>query len=101
MGFVSGNHVLLFIVFLVIVLVVFGPGKLPDVGAGMGRAMHEFRKASAEVKETVLAGGQPSATPMPPQAGAQSADGQAGGSAAIDPSTPGSGNLAMSADRGA
>ncbi|HET9050465.1 MAG TPA: twin-arginine translocase TatA/TatE family subunit, partial [Candidatus Dormibacteraeota bacterium] len=39
MGFVSGNHILLFVIFLVIVLVIFGPGKLPDVGSGMGRAI--------------------------------------------------------------
>ena len=53
MGFVSGNHLLLFIVFLVIVLVIFGPGKLPDVGAGMGRAINEFRRASADVKTSL------------------------------------------------
>ena len=97
MGFVSGNHVLLFIVFLVIVLVVFGPGKLPDVGAGMGRAMHEFRKASTEVKEAVLAGERPTATAMPPYASTQAGDDQTAAAA----STPGSGNLAVSADRGA
>ncbi len=27
-----------------------GPGKLPDVGSGMGRAIREFRKASSETK---------------------------------------------------
>ena len=97
MGFVSGNHVLLFIVFLVIVLVVFGPGKLPDVGAGMGRAMHEFRKASTEVKEAVLAGERPTATAMPPDASTHAGDGQT----APDAPIPGSGNLAVSADRGA
>ena len=102
MGFVSGNHVVLFIVFLVIVLVVFGPGKLPDVGAGMGRAIHEFRKASTEVKEAVMAGERP--TPpaaMPPHAGTQSGDGQAGGQPAPDASTPGAATIAVSADRGA
>jgi len=33
------------ILFLVIVLVVFGPGKLPDLGKAMGRALSEFRQA--------------------------------------------------------
>lgn len=54
MGFVSGNHIFLFLIFLVIVLVIFGPGKLPDVGAGMGKAIREFRKASNDVKDSVV-----------------------------------------------
>lgn len=72
MGFVSGNHILLFVIFLVIVLVIFGPGKLPDVGAGMGKAIREFRKASVEVKDAVMSStsDQPTApgavTPMTP-----------------------------------
>ncbi|MGP8161744.1 MAG: twin-arginine translocase TatA/TatE family subunit [Candidatus Dormibacteria bacterium] len=30
---------------LVVVLIVWGPKKLPEVGAGMGRAIREFRSA--------------------------------------------------------
>ncbi len=30
---------------LVIILVVFGVGKLPQVGSGIGKAIREFRKA--------------------------------------------------------
>ena len=63
MGFVSGNHILLFVIFLVIVLVIFGPGKLPDVGAGMGKAIREFRKASTDVKDAVMS--SQSETPAP------------------------------------
>ena len=38
---------------LVIILIVFGVGKLPEVGAGLGKAMHNFRKASkGEDEET-------------------------------------------------
>ncbi len=40
---------------LVIVLIVFGVGKLPQVGGAIGKGLHEFRKASRgeleEVKE--------------------------------------------------
>jgi len=39
------------IILLVIVLIIWGPGKLPDVGAGLGRAIREFRKASTEVRD--------------------------------------------------
>lgn len=37
------------ILILVIALIVFGPGKLPSVGAAVGKAFHEFRKASREL----------------------------------------------------
>ncbi len=30
---------------LVIGLIVFGPGKLPDIGRALGRSMHEFKEA--------------------------------------------------------
>ncbi|MFN2568220.1 MAG: twin-arginine translocase TatA/TatE family subunit [Candidatus Dormibacteria bacterium] len=51
MPFVSGGHLWLILILLVIVLIVWGPGKLPDVGAGMGRAIREFKKASTETRE--------------------------------------------------
>ncbi len=31
---------------LVIILIVFGVGKLPQVGGAIGKGIHEFRKAS-------------------------------------------------------
>jgi len=33
------------LVILVIVVLIFGAGKLPEVGAGIGRAIREFRNA--------------------------------------------------------
>lgn len=40
------------ILILVIALVVFGPGKLPEVGKAVGRGIQEFRRAtSGELKE--------------------------------------------------
>lgn len=41
------------ILILVIALVVFGPGKLPDVGKALGNGLKEFRKASENLKEEV------------------------------------------------
>lgn len=37
------------IIILVIALIVFGPGKLPTVGAAIGKALNEFKKASKEL----------------------------------------------------
>ena len=36
------------IILLVIMLVVFGPGKLPQLGASLGGAIRNFRKAADE-----------------------------------------------------
>ncbi len=36
------------IVILVILLVVFGPGKLPQLGASLGGAIRNFKKAQQE-----------------------------------------------------
>jgi len=37
----------------VLALLVFGPGKLPELGRMIGRALREFRKASDEFRSTV------------------------------------------------
>jgi sec-independent protein translocase protein TatA len=37
----------------VLALLVFGPGKLPELGRMIGRALREFRKASDEFRATV------------------------------------------------
>lgn len=42
------------IILLVVVLIIWGPGKLPDLGAGMGKAIREFKKASSEIRENVV-----------------------------------------------
>lgn len=36
------------IVILVIVIAIFGVGKLPEVGGAIGRAIREFREATSE-----------------------------------------------------
>jgi sec-independent protein translocase protein TatA len=35
------------ILILVIALVVFGPGKIPEVGKALGKGLYEFRKATS------------------------------------------------------
>jgi sec-independent protein translocase protein TatA len=49
----GGGHIWMVFVLLAIVLIIWGPGKLPEMGAGMGRAIREFRKATTETSEHV------------------------------------------------
>lgn len=51
MGVFSHWYILLLI--LAIVLIVYGPGKLPEVGGAIGRAMREFRKASSDLQDEI------------------------------------------------
>jgi sec-independent protein translocase protein TatA len=40
------------ILVLIILLVVVGPGKLPEIGSAFGRTLKEFRKATTEIQDT-------------------------------------------------
>ncbi len=40
------------ILILLIVLIIFGPGRLPELGAGLGKSIREFKKAMKEGQET-------------------------------------------------
>lgn len=39
------------IIILVIILIIFGAGKLPEIGAGLGKGIRNFKKATNEVDE--------------------------------------------------
>jgi TatA/E family protein of Tat protein translocase len=52
------------IIILAIALLIIGPGKLPDVGAALGKSIREFRKASSDVQEAVNVSVDTS--PLPP-----------------------------------
>lgn len=41
---------------LVIVLLLFGAKKLPDLAGSMGKSIKEFRKAAAEAEQEEIAG---------------------------------------------
>lgn len=49
-GLLQPTHLLLI---LAIALIVFGPGKLPQIGAAMGKAIRDFKKEvhSEEISE--------------------------------------------------
>jgi TatA/E family protein of Tat protein translocase len=54
----------------VVVLIVFGPGKLPDIGNAIGRGVREFRKASNDLEESIRGEtkkpSEPATPPTPP-----------------------------------
>jgi sec-independent protein translocase protein TatA len=39
------------ILILVIALIIFGPGKLPEIGSSIGKAIREFRQASTALTQ--------------------------------------------------
>jgi sec-independent protein translocase protein TatA len=49
MGALQPGHL---IVVLVIVLLIFGPGKLPELGKAVGDGLRELKKATGEDKES-------------------------------------------------
>jgi len=51
------------IIILILALLVFGAGKLPEIGRGLGRAIKEFKAASKE-----LTGGGTAAPEAKPEA---------------------------------
>jgi TatA/E family protein of Tat protein translocase len=73
------------ILIFVIALLVFGPKNLPQLGRSLGRAMREFKKASAEFESTIRTNLQideidsppvasPEPTPLEPSLGTAAAE---------------------------
>jgi TatA/E family protein of Tat protein translocase len=58
------------VIILVIALLILGPGKLPDVGAALGKSIREFRKASTDVQDAVKVDTSPLPAETPTTAGA-------------------------------
>ena len=54
MGFLRGIGPLEIFLILVVVMIIFGVGKLPSVGKGMGQALREFRSSVKEKDEDAL-----------------------------------------------
>ncbi|MDW7675362.1 MAG: twin-arginine translocase TatA/TatE family subunit [Bacillota bacterium] len=41
------------IIILVIALIIFGPGKLPELGKSLGSAIREFKSSTTDIKKDV------------------------------------------------
>ena len=51
MPFARGIGVTELVLILVVVMIIFGVGRLPEVGGALGRAMREFRKSQSGKNE--------------------------------------------------
>ncbi|OAT80230.1 twin-arginine translocase TatA/TatE family subunit [Desulfotomaculum copahuensis] len=63
-GIMQPTHLILI---LIVVLIVFGPGKLPEAGKAMGKMVREFRRATSgalEEKEEPKPAGAPAAAQL-------------------------------------
>lgn len=56
------------VVILLIILVLFGAKRLPELARGMGQAMKEFNKAKDEFTDQVHGAGKPDVATTPPSA---------------------------------
>jgi sec-independent protein translocase protein TatA len=41
------------IVILIIILIIFGAGKLPEIGSGIGKGIKNFKKATADKPDEI------------------------------------------------
>jgi sec-independent protein translocase protein TatA len=62
---IIGGHLPEIVIVLIVILIIWGPGKLPDIGAAMGKGIREFRKASSEHEDAAV-GPTSSTTPTQP-----------------------------------
>jgi sec-independent protein translocase protein TatA len=53
--FISGQEIF---VILIVVLLLFGANKIPEIAKGLGRGMQEFRKATDDIKREMNDYGQ-------------------------------------------
>jgi TatA/E family protein of Tat protein translocase len=83
------------VLIFVIALLVFGPKNLPQLGRSLGRAMREFRRASAEFESTIrtnLQFDEPDPLPAPPSVTVDTS------TATTEATTPGTGETEALAD---
>lgn len=53
------------IVILAIAMIIFGPGKLPELGSGLGKAIREFKKAMQDANKEIDATPRQQEIPSP------------------------------------
>ena len=69
-------HPLWLVLILVLVLIIFGPGRLPELGGAVGKAMKEFRKATNDLTTEVTNAAKPE-PPAPAESTAKGSSSEA------------------------
>ncbi len=64
-GILQPTHLILI---LAIALIVFGPGRLPEMGSALGKGIREFRQSMNELNEAVSMTPKASDPPKAPEA---------------------------------
>jgi TatA/E family protein of Tat protein translocase len=54
-------------IIFVVALLVFGPNKLPELARSLGKSLAEFRRASNDLRRSIMEADEPPAPPRPPQ----------------------------------
>lgn len=49
----SPTHIVFLVLLILLALVVFGPKRLPELGSSVGKALQEFKRASASTMDEV------------------------------------------------
>lgn len=61
-----GFHPIYLVILVIIVLIIFGPGRLPELGGAIGKGLREFRKATSDLTDQITKA--PEEKPAPPAA---------------------------------
>jgi TatA/E family protein of Tat protein translocase len=56
------------LVILVVALLVFGPDRLPELARNLGKGLAEFRRASSDLRRSVMEAAEEPKRPAPPAA---------------------------------
>jgi TatA/E family protein of Tat protein translocase len=73
------------IVILVVALLVFGPSRLPELARSLGRGLAEFRRASSDLRQSLMDATEEARIDPPKPAGARQAAEPATGAASERP----------------
>jgi TatA/E family protein of Tat protein translocase len=73
---------------LVIALLVFGPNKLPELARNLGKSLGEFRRASNDLRRSIMEADQPVAPPAPPRGPADEVAAESTPAVAAGPTSP-------------
>jgi sec-independent protein translocase protein TatA len=82
-----GVHWVWIALILLMVLIIFGPGRLPELGGAVGKAMREFRKATSELTSEVTGAAQ-AAKAEPPATTTTSATAESAAKGSTSEATP-------------